>query len=124
MAAPSQAAKVVLISGSVMGAVTVFQATRRPETFAKGGVYKQVWAIGVLTLALAAAADFAPSLVVPFSVAVVVAFVIKNPGGLGSLLQGQSQNPYTQGGPPGVQGPVGTPRRTPNIPPGPRGPIH
>ena len=93
MAGNSQAVKTVFIAGSGMFAIVLAQAVRRPGTFGKGQVYRQVWAIGVLTLLLAAAADFAPDLIVPFSIAVVVAFAIKNPGALGHVLTGQASAP-------------------------------
>ncbi len=92
MAAPSQAAKTVFIAGGVMGAITLAEAVRHPTKFGSGQVYKRVWGIGILTLALGAAADFAPALIVPFAVAVVVAFAIKNPGALGSVLGGQASD--------------------------------
>ncbi len=85
MAAPSSAAKTVLAAGGVMTAITLAQAARNPGGFVQGGVYKRVWAIGVLTLALGVAADFAAPLIVPFAVAVVVGFTLRNPGGFGGV---------------------------------------
>lgn len=90
MAAPSQAAKTVFIAGSVLAAFTLAEAVRHPSKFGSGQVYKRMWGIGILTLALGATADFAPALIVPFSVAVVVGFVIKNPGIFRSALGGQT----------------------------------
>lgn len=81
MAAPSSAQKTVLIAGGLMGSLTLYQA-RKGSAVPSGGVFKQVWAIGVLTLALAAAADFAPQLVVPFAVAVVAGFTLRKRGDL------------------------------------------
>lgn len=104
MAAQSQAARVVLISGAVMGAIIAAQGLRNPTA---GKTYKRLWAAGILTLALAAAADFAPGVIVPFSVAVVVAFTLKNQGALGSILSGQAAKEHSPVGPGGPSGPVG-----------------
>lgn len=85
MAAPSSAAKTVLAAGGVLTALTLAQAARSPSSFYQGGVYKRVWAIGVVTLALGVAADFAAPVIVPFAVAMVVGFALKNPGAFGGV---------------------------------------
>lgn len=79
------AGKTVVAAGGIMTAITLAQAVRQPEKFVEGGVYKRVWAIGALTVALGIAADFAAPLIVPFAVAVVVGFTLRNPGVLGGV---------------------------------------
>lgn len=118
-----QAARVVLVAGGVMGAVSVYSGGKGAQP---GSVFKQLWGVAVLTLVLSVGADFAPGVVVPFSVAVVVGYLIRNKQAFGELLGGRGATSYTQGGPPGLRGPVGEPRRPPDrrrTPPGIQGPI-
>lgn len=86
----SQAARTVFLAGAVLAGVTLAETVKHPGRFGKGGTYKRLWAIGVLTLALSVAADWAPQLIVPLSVAVVVGFVLTNPGALSSTVTGTS----------------------------------
>lgn len=106
----SQAQKTVFLAGAAMLAILF---AKHPGSVTKPATYKQVWAVGLLTLLLAAAADFAPQVIVPFAVAVVVAFAIRNPGALSGILgagpassQKQSgSSAGSSGNPPGVLGP-------------------
>lgn len=84
----SQASKTVFIAGAAMFAIVLANAVKHPGRSGEGSTYKQLWAVGVLTMFLAAAADFAPGVIVPFSVAIVVAFAIRNPDALGGILAG------------------------------------
>jgi hypothetical protein len=117
----TKAQRAVFLAGAVM---TVVLFAGHPGELTKGSRYKQLWAIGVLTLILAAAADFAPELVVPLAVAIVVGFTIRNPGAFSRFLKGQAApNKYTRGGPPGLHGPVGSPDVPRKYPRGIQGPI-
>lgn len=87
----SSASKTVFIAGAAMFAIVLANAVRHPGRTKQGSTYRQLWAVGVLTLFLGAAADFAPGLIVPFSVAVVIAFAIRNPDALGGVLQGTTK---------------------------------
>jgi hypothetical protein len=60
---------------------------------ATGSTYKKIWAIGVLTLGLGAASDFAPDLVGPFAFLVLIAAYARNQGALGSVIGGTSSTP-------------------------------
>lgn len=73
----TQAQKTVFIAGAAMSGLVLAQAVRAPSTFGSGGVYKRLWAAGVVTLLLAAAADFVEEIVVPLSVLILVAFFIR-----------------------------------------------
>ncbi len=109
MASQSAAAKTVFVAGALMVAILLSASIKQPSKFAGGKLYKQTWAIGVLTLFLAIAADVAPQLIVPFAVAVVVAYAVKNPGALGAILPGGQKAPpapatSTHAGPAGIGG--------------------
>src|SRR3990167_919843 len=98
MASSAQAAKAVVVGGLTMGGITLAQSVRAPQTFVTGGVYKRLWGIAVVTLVLGVAADFAAELVFPLAVLIVLAFVVKNQGAFGAIVQGAGQPSTGQGG--------------------------
>lgn len=104
------AGTVVIVSGGLMLSYTLLAAFRGPSTFKQGGVYKQVWAIGALTLGMSIVADVAPELAGPFALLVLVAAAARNRGAIGRVIAA----------PPGARGPVG--QRPTSTPPGARAP--
>lgn len=96
MASPasSQAKRVVVGAGGLLAAAILFQAYEcRQGASAKtltcaGSTFGRVYLVGILTVGMAFVADFAPGLVAPFAVAVVVGYVYKNPGVLSRLIAG------------------------------------
>lgn len=76
----AEATKLVFVGAGVTAAVVVSTTSGEEERF------KALWAIGLLTLGLAAVADFAPQLAGPFAVLIAVAAVARHPGALGSRL--------------------------------------
>lgn len=78
-----QAGRLVLIAGAAEAAI-VLAAMRGEDD--KERRLRALWAIGVLTLVLAMAADFVPQLAAPFAVLVAVAMVTRYPGELGRAL--------------------------------------
>lgn len=75
-----QATKLVFLGALATAAVVVAKAEGEEERF------RALWAIGLLFVALAALADFAPQLAGPFAALVAVAAVSRNPGALGRRL--------------------------------------
>lgn len=78
---PKGATTVVVLTGGVLSALALI-----PYEGKTGSAYKKLWAAGLLTVALAAAADFVPEIVGPFAVLIIIAAVAKNPGVLGGFL--------------------------------------
>lgn len=76
----SEATKLVFIGAGATAAVVVASTSNEEERF------KSLWAIGLLTIGLAALADFAPQLAGPFAVLIAVAAVARHPGSLGARL--------------------------------------
>lgn len=89
--------KVVVLSGVIMFGLTLAQAWRRPASFKQGEVYRRLFFTGVLTLGLAAAADFVPEVAAPFAILVVVAYIVRYPGAFGSII-GQEKHAAGKGG--------------------------
>lgn len=75
-----EATKLVFVGAGVTAAVVVASTRNEEERF------KALWAIGLLTVGLAAVADFAPQLAGPFAVLIAVAAVARHPGALGQRL--------------------------------------
>lgn len=92
----SQASRTVFVAGALLLLITGANAK---FSDLKGDLYPRVFAIGVLTLGLAIAADWAPQLVVPFSAAVVVGFAFKNPGAFQFLIGSERKPGGRVGGP-------------------------
>lgn len=78
-----QAGRLVMVAGAAEAAV-VLAAMRGSED--KEARLRALWAIGVLTLALAVAADFVPQVAAPFAILVAVAMATRYPGELGRAL--------------------------------------
>lgn len=76
----NEATKLVFVGAGVTAAVVVASTKDEDARF------KALWAIGLLTVGLAAVADFAPQLAGPFAVLIAVAAVARHPGSLGSRL--------------------------------------
>lgn len=83
------AQKAVVVAGAGMLTLAFIPIFRGHRSFEKS--YRSLWAIGILTLALAIAADFVPQIAVPLAVAIVLAFGIKNPDTFGSLFKSQAK---------------------------------
>lgn len=75
-----EASKLVFVGAGVTAAVVVATTQNEDDRF------KALWAIGLLTIGLAAVADFAPQLAGPFAVLIAVAAVARHPGALGARL--------------------------------------
>lgn len=86
----SRPQQTVFVAFAILASLVLAKAVRNPG---QASSYKQLWAVGVLTLGLAAAADFAPQLVAPFAVATVIGFVVRNPGILGPLISPSTPAP-------------------------------
>ena len=99
--AQSQAARTVFIAGALMAGVTIIEDHKNPGAVT---VYKRLFALGVLTLGLSVAADWAPQLIVPFAIAIVVAFTLGNPGFLSGALTGTGTAADTSSGSSGSAG--------------------
>lgn len=78
-----QAGRLVLIAGAAEAAI-VLAAMRGEDD--KERRLRALWAVGVLTLGLAIAADFVPQLAAPFAILVAVAMATRYPGELGKAL--------------------------------------
>lgn len=85
----SQAQRIVIVAGVILMALELVPIVQGKSSTTSA--WKQIWAIGVITLGLAAAADFAPQLVIPFAVAIVIGAALVKPGVLGSFLQGNAK---------------------------------
>lgn len=96
----SKPQQTVFIAFAILGALVLTKAVRNPGS---SSTYKQLWAVGVLTLGLAAAADFAPQVVVPFAVAAVIGFTIRNPGILGPLIASETGSSAKSSGNPAAK---------------------
>lgn len=84
----SQAQQVVFLGAFVTAAVVVASTNDEEQRF------KALWAIGLLSVGLAAVADIAPQLAGPFAIMIAVAAVARHPGALGSRLGfGAAANP-------------------------------
>lgn len=80
----TQASRVVFLVGGLMAVYVLVRASRG----AGADTFKSLWAVGVLTLGLAVAADFVPQVAGPFAILVGVAMAARNSGELGSVLGG------------------------------------
>lgn len=76
------ASRLVFLMGALMAVYVLLRAKRDPGA----DTFRSLWAIGVLTLGLAIAADFVPQVAGPFAVLVFVAMVARNRGELGRVL--------------------------------------
>lgn len=76
----AEATKMVFIGAGVTAAVVVASTEDEDARF------KALWAIGLLSVGLAAVADFAPQLAGPFAVLIAVAAIARHPGSLGRRL--------------------------------------
>jgi len=106
----SQANKIVLISAGVLVALTFAQRQFNPEGF---DLYKNLWGIGALTLALSVTADFVPEVAGPIALLVVSAATVKKGHYIKEALGApvpQSKNPQV---PAGAKGPTGTNPQSP-----------
>lgn len=76
-----QASRIVFLAGSIEAVYVLLRAN-------KGGTrsFKSLWAIGVLTLGLAVAADFVPEVAGPFALLVLVAMIARNRGEIGTVI--------------------------------------
>lgn len=83
-----QASRIVLLCGAGMGTFVLIQAAR--EGRAQEKTYKSLWAIGLVTLGLAVAADFVPQIAGPFAVLVLIAMAARNSGAIGSVIGGRT----------------------------------
>lgn len=103
MGSGSQAQRTVIFVGAILMGMIFYNGYRcagADSTKAKlvcgGSTFSRAWVAGVLMVGLAFAADIAPQLVVPFSVAILVGFTYKNPGLLRSFITdptAQAQTP-------------------------------
>lgn len=99
----SQAQRVVIFVGAILMGMIFYNGYRcagAGSTSAKlqcgGSTFSRAWVAGVLMLGLAFAADWAPRLVIPFSVAILVGFTYKNPGLLRSFISEPTKQATTQ----------------------------
>ena len=75
--------KAVLVAGGLMTSYVLLQGASDPA-----GRYRQLWAVGALTLGLSVAADFVPEIAGPFALLVLLAAATReaNRGKLGGLI--------------------------------------
>lgn len=80
-----QATNTVFITGGVMVVFTLAEHHFSPADF---DLYKQLWAVGALTLVLAITADFVPEVAGPLALLILVAMAIKKGKYLGLVSKG------------------------------------
>lgn len=82
----SSAQKAVVFATVVLFALVIYTRSRAGKTGQEAkDAYTQLFAVGVLAVILSFIADFAPEVAVPFSVAVVVGYCVRNRKQLGPL---------------------------------------
>jgi uncharacterized membrane protein HdeD (DUF308 family) len=115
------ASTLVLLTGGIMFAYALLDA--RSNKVAAETTYKRVYSSFLATVALGVAADFAPAIVGPFCILVLLAAWARHKGALGGIIGGNVA-PAS-----GLQGPTGTAASAPakttatnTAPPGPTGP--
>lgn len=71
------ATAIVFITGALLAGIALLNG---------GKTYKKIWAAGVLTTGLSIFADFAPEVVGPFALLIIIAALAKDQGAIGSFL--------------------------------------
>lgn len=80
-----QASNIVFVTGGVMVVFTLTEHHFKPTDF---DLYKQLWAVGLLTLALAVTADFVPEVAGPLALLILTAAAVKKGKYLGLVQKG------------------------------------
>ncbi len=94
---PQQASRLVFVCGAIEAVYVLLRANKNPGTDS----FRSLWAIGVLTVGLAVAADFVPQVAGPFALLVLVAMIARNRGELGAVIPGvpAGNKRYAEGSP-------------------------
>jgi hypothetical protein len=77
------ASRMVFVSGGLMATYVLIEARGKPQ-----GSYRQLWAVGALTVGLSVFADFMPKVAGPAALLILVAMVARNTGALGGVIGG------------------------------------
>lgn len=102
---PAQAARVVIVCGMLEAFFVLAQSRQQSRT--REQTIKSLWAIGVITLGLSAAADFVPQVAGPFALLILVALAARSRGELGAALGvGGAAAPSTGGAAASTQHPT------------------
>lgn len=80
-----QASNIVFITGGVMVIFTLAEHHFAPTDF---DLYKQLWGVGAMTLALAVTADFVPEVAGPLALLILTAAAVKKGKYLGLVQKG------------------------------------
>lgn len=72
----------VFVVGALMAVYVLIRGSKDPGA----DTFRSLWAIGLLTLGLAVAADFVPQVAGPFAILVGVAMAVRNSGEIGQVL--------------------------------------